>query len=85
VLWGGLLPADAGPGGSDGRAALGRVRITTVVGRRDYFATPERVADQSALFARLGLEHRARSFDGGHRLDRDTLVALAADLRDDRW
>ena len=85
VLWGGLLPADAGAPGRDVGAALDALRITAVVGDRDEFGTPERLAEQEALLGRLGLEYRRRGFAGGHRLDRVTLAALAADLRDGRW
>ena len=85
VLWGGPLPADAGEPGGDVRAALDGVRITAVVGDRDEFGTPERLAEQEALLGRLGLAHRRRGFAGGHRLDRETLASLAADLRDGRW
>ena len=85
VLWGGLLPADAGAPGRDAGAALGVLRITAVVGDRDEFGTPERLAEQEALLHRLGLGYRRRGFAGGHRLDRETLAVLAADLRDGRW
>jgi predicted esterase len=85
VLWGGLLPADAGAPGVDAGAALGALRITAVVGNRDEFGTPERLAEQEALLARLGLDYRRRGFAGGHRLDREALAGLAADLRDGRW
>ena len=53
-------------------------RIWLVAGRRDEFATPERLTDAALTMHRLGLNVVQLSFEGGHRLDDATLVRLTA-------
>lgn len=75
VCWGGVLPpeldlhADTSP--------LRNTRLQLVVGTRDVFATPERVAVERQRLDVSGLPYDAITFEGGHRLDNATLRALA--------
>jgi predicted esterase len=75
VLWSGSLPHELD---ADGAAALtARGAITIVSGRRDEYATPERVEAQRATLARLGISFEMVWSDGGHDIDRPTLVGIA--------
>lgn len=78
IMWGGLIPHDldlallAAP--SNARAA----DIVIVVGSEDGLVTPAAVAEQSERLARESIPARTVTFAGGHRLDDETLTALAA-------
>lgn len=73
VIWGSPLPHDLDDAGI---ARLGRIRVTLVGGSRDPFLTEEGWAEQSSLLRRHGVAFEAKRFEGGHRLDDDTLRAL---------
>ncbi len=76
VCWGGLIAPEldiASPG-----APLRRTRVQMVVGSRDRFATADRVAAEHARLDDAKLSYEAITFEGGHRLDDQTLARLAA-------
>ena len=74
VCWGGVMPDDI----LSGDIRMFRTtRIWLVAGSRDEFATPERLNDTASTMRRVGLQVTQLSFDGGHRLDDETLVRLA--------
>jgi len=75
ILWGGLLPPDVADEAA--RGALARVELVLVAGRRDRFLAEEKLAEQVASLARLGIAARAVRHPGGHRLNADVLVDLA--------
>jgi predicted esterase len=75
VLWGGLMPPDLS---EEARRRLVGVPLTVVYGARDQYATPKVLGDEEARLERLGFRPRRVIFDGGHRMDDDTLRALAA-------
>ena len=75
VLWGGLLPPDVADEAA--RGALARVELVLVAGRRDRFLAEEKLAEQVASLARLGIAAHAVRHPGGHRLNADVLVDLA--------
>jgi dienelactone hydrolase len=75
VVWGSAMAHDvdlADPG-----SPLRRAETVLVVGTRDQFATPKAVAAELARLEAAHFPVRHLSFDGGHRLDDDTLRALA--------
>ena len=75
IMWGCLLASD-----SDLNAAatfFRSVDLQIVYGTRDKFADTGMVADYENLLRAKGIPYRLTTFDGGHRMDRDTLKALA--------
>ena len=78
VLWAGSVPPDM----DLARPAhpLHTLRPIVVVGDTDEFAPPAAVAAHEKLLREKHIEHEVIRFAGGHRLDYDTLSALAA-----RW
>ena len=72
VLWGSPLPPEL-----EDEAALREMRLTLVGGSRDEFFTEKVWADERRRLRALGIVFDELSFEGGHRLDDDTLRALA--------
>lgn len=56
--------------------ALGRRRVTLVVGTEDEYVTPARLAEQEALLAEHHIPYRLHTFAGTHKIDADTLKVL---------
>ncbi len=77
ILWGGPVPPDLDLKG-DGRR-LAALELVLVLGKDDEFATQEQLAEEEARLKAHGIPYRLIRFDGGHRLDREVLSALAAD------
>ena len=75
VLWSGSIPPELES--SDAAALTSRAPLTVVSGRRDEYATPERVGAQREMLTRLGLTFEMIWSDGGHNVDAQTLVAIA--------
>lgn len=74
VVWGSPLPPDL----SD-EASLGPLRSVSVVlvgGRRDQFLTETEWTEQCSRLEAHQIGFRAMRFEGGHRLDDDTLRAI---------
>lgn len=71
TLWAGAVPPDVAP------AALRLSEVALVVGRHDAYVTPERLTGQRERLDEAGVEYELLRFDGGHRLDDDTLRRLA--------
>lgn len=80
VLWGSVLPHDLDLAAA--RSWLDTVALAFVVGDTDEWATPARIAAQEALLDEHTIPFRTVRFAGGHTLDADTLVSLAAGPRD---
>lgn len=74
VCWGGAIPDDVRL--ADG-APIRRPALWLVVGSRDIYATPDRVAQQEAALRAADVPFTRLGFEGGHRLDDDTLRRLA--------
>lgn len=74
VVWGSLFPPELDL--ADPAAPIRRAAVTQVVGTKDIFATPKIVAKETARLRDAGLPYRFVTFEGGHRLDDDTLRAL---------
>jgi predicted esterase len=75
ILWGSDLPHDLSLGAH--RDWLDRVRLTLVAGDHDEHATPARIAAHTRLLDEHDITHDTVRFAGEHRLDEDTLRALA--------
>lgn len=74
VVWGSQFPPELDL--VDPAAPLRRAGTTLVIGTKDIFATPKIVAKEIARLDAAGFPYRFLTFDGGHRLDDDTLRAL---------
>jgi predicted esterase len=76
IIWGSTLAPELDLGPS---TPLRRVRTLFVLGNRDRFIKPEHVTAERARLGAAGFPHEVRTFDGGHRLDDDTLRQVAAE------
>jgi predicted esterase len=74
TLWAGMWPPDVS--GENALAALKETRVFMVLGNRDEFADQTVLAKQMNLAKAWGLEPESINFDGGHRLDNETLKLL---------
>jgi predicted esterase len=75
VVWGSQFPPEldlADPG-----TPLRRAETILVIGSTDVFATPKLVEKETARMRAANFPFRFVSFTGGHRLDDETLRALA--------
>ena len=75
VLWAGELPTDVDLGAARERFPASGVDF--VLGTRDAYGEWINADKQLGRLAAAGIAARLVSFDGGHRLDHDTLVSLA--------
>ena len=75
ILWGGLVPPDLDL--AQHAARLRAARPVLVVGEEDEFVLDEAVEASRGRLEEAGIPCQIRTFPGGHRLDRATLVALA--------
>ena len=75
LMWGCLLASD-----SDLNQAATYFRdteLSIVYGTRDRFANTGMIADYEKLLREHSVPYRLETFDGGHRMDRETLKRLA--------
>jgi len=75
ILWGGRLPDEFAT--AEQAASLKRTRMTMVVGREDQFLTGGAQREERDRLAVLGLDAEWLTFDGGHAIDRATLLRVA--------
>ncbi|MGH7506172.1 MAG: alpha/beta hydrolase [Longimicrobiales bacterium] len=73
VLWGGILPPELEPA----PRLFASADLTFAFGSRDAFASAERIREEQERLRAAGLAFRILRFDGGHRLDAETLRQLA--------
>jgi predicted esterase len=76
VAWAGLLPHDAGLTAPE--SPLRRTRLTMVRGTEDTLADPRLVEAERERLREQGIECHEITFEGGHRMDGATLLAVAA-------
>ena len=74
ILWAGSLPRDLDL--SVHGARLPQRPLDVVIGTRDEYASWANVEEQRRAIESAGLALKLHSFEGGHRLDRKTLIAL---------
>ena len=75
LMWGCLLASD-----SDLNQAAGffkDVALTLIYGTRDQFADTKMISDYEEVLKSYGIPYDVVTFDGGHRMDRETLRLLA--------
>ncbi len=75
IMWGSLLASD-----SDLNAAarfFEKVELCIVYGTRDQFAETGMIAGFESLLQENSIPYRLVTFQGGHRMDRETLRAIA--------
>lgn len=75
VVWGAAMAPELDLGAA---SPLRRARTLLVLGTRDRWIKPEHVAAERARLDAAGFPHEFVEFDGGHRLDDDTLRRIAA-------
>ena len=75
LLWGAGLPPELDFAAPD--SPLRRAETVFVVGTKDVFITPKVVEHELARLRAAGMPFRFVGFDGGHRLDDETLRMLA--------
>jgi predicted esterase len=80
ILWGSALPPELDS--EESLERLGRLKLTLVGGTRDEFLTDPVRAEQRSRLSRHGIAFDEMTFEGGHRLDDRTLLALSGD---DSW
>ncbi len=76
VLWGAAMPPELDNIGS--LEALTRMQVTIVGGTRDRLFLDRHREEQRERLRRHGVDFSELSFEGGHRLDNNTLIELAA-------
>ena len=76
ILWAGELPRDADDAAV--KTKLGEAPVSLVAGTNDRYISPAMFHAFTTRLQRAGLSLRTLTFDGGHRLDRETLRVLAS-------
>src|SRR5687767_3478929 len=75
IMWGALLATDSDL--NHAATFFRDVKLTIVYGKRDQFADEGMIANYEKLLREKNVPYELVTFDGGHRIDRDTLAALA--------
>jgi len=75
LMWGCLLASDSDL--NEAATFFRDVELTLVYGTRDKFADTGMIADYEKLLRDSSVPFTLESFEGGHRMDRDTLQRLA--------
>lgn len=75
IMWGCLLASDSDLGAA--ATFFREVELQIVYGTRDKFADTGMIADYEKLLVKNDIPYRLTTFDGGHRMDRETLRTLA--------
>jgi len=75
IMWGALLATDSDL--NHAATFFRDVKLTIVYGKRDQFADEGMIANYEKLLREKNVPYELVTFDGGHRMDRATLAALA--------
>lgn len=75
IMWGALLATDSDL--NHAATFFRDVKLTIVYGKRDQFADEGMMANYEKLLREKNVPYELITFDGGHRMDRATLAALA--------
>ena len=75
VLWAHLVPEEFRS--REGFRRLRAIELTLVYGTRDKLVTPAHLVEQHERLEAHGVKARELSFKGGHRIDKETLLAIA--------
>lgn len=74
IMWGSTLPADADL--NDAAEFFRHVDLTLVHGLRDQYANQGMIESYLKTLVSHSIPHNVVTFDGGHRMDRETLRTL---------
>jgi predicted esterase len=75
LMWGSLLASDADL--NEAAEFFRKVELTIVYGKRDQFADSGMIAGFEKVLRENGIPYKLETFEGGHRMDRETLKRLA--------
>ena len=75
VMWGALLATDSDL--NQAARFFRTVELTLVYGTRDQFTDEGMIAKYKSVLDSHSIPYKVVTFDGGHRMDRDTLLTLA--------
>lgn len=75
ILWGSTLASDANM--QDASALFHKVQLTIVYGKRDQFADEKLIEGYEEKLKKYDIPFDFITFEGGHRMDRETLRKLA--------
>lgn len=75
IMWGALLASDADL--NQAATFFHDVQLSIVYGKQDKFADEGMIANYESLLRSKNVPYQVVTFEGGHRMDRDTLRALA--------
>lgn len=75
LMWGCLLASDSDL--NQAAAYFRDTELSIIYGTRDQFANTGMIADYEKLLREHSVPYRLETFNGGHRMDRDTLKRLA--------
>jgi predicted esterase len=81
VMWGALIASDSDL--NHAAAFFRDVKLSIVYGMRDQYLKEGMIEDYRQLLAEKNIPHELLTFEGGHRMDRDTLTRLAVGFRKD--
>src|SRR6266550_6790366 len=74
IMWGALIASDADL--NQAATFFRNVKLTIVYGKRDQFANERMIEDYQNVLSEKGIPFELITFNGGHRMDRDTLRRL---------
>jgi predicted esterase len=74
-MWGALIASDSDL--NHAAAFFRNVKLSIVYGSRDQFLKEGMIDDYKQLLAEKQIPHDIHTFDGGHRMDRETLTRLS--------
>jgi hypothetical protein len=80
-MWGALIASDSDL--NHAAAFFRDVKLSIVYGARDQYLKEGMIEDYRQLLAEKNIPHELLTFDGGHRMDRNTLTRLAVAFRKD--
>jgi predicted esterase len=74
IMWGALIASDADL--NQAATFFRDVKLTIVYGKKDQFANEKIIEDYQRVLSDKKIPFELLTFDGGHRMDRDTLKSL---------
>jgi predicted esterase len=72
ILWGGVFPPDIDF--TKGHEILKEKETFIVYGKSDPFLNDDRFTEMAPIFAQLNIHPKIITFEGGHEIDKDTLL-----------
>jgi predicted esterase len=78
VLWAASFPEDIDF--EAGKAAFQNLPVAVVYGTEDHFITPEKLVQKQRLMEHLGISPKVYTFEGGHTIHPETLLAVHEQL-----